>query len=264
MIPSPETEAQWRVFGEHLAALFQGAPALRSERGHAWLAVLTGEQHTDLNQAVLLPHATAKDGEELLALIAAADVPAVISVASEATDSAHTPLEAAGMERAPLSEPLMWCEIRPVPPMSSFDVRPVADACELAIAHRLCALGHGIDEAVVARVLAHGNDGSGCVATWIAWDGDEPISVVWLTLGDSIGVWEMMTPPEHRRRGAARAVLTSALARNWSPSTRGAFLWSSPAGRPLYESLGFRAVDEPAIWFTGGHQAAAEAIGQPI
>jgi hypothetical protein len=99
------------------------------------------------------------------------------------------------------------------------------------------------------------------VSTWIAWDGDEPISVVWLTHGDQIGVWEMMTPPVHRRRGAARAVLTVALTESWQPSTQGAFLWSTPAVRPLYQSLAFDVLDEPTVWATPGSDIGV-ALGQ--
>ena len=69
-------------------------------------------------------------------------------------------------------------------------------------------------------------------------------------LGDSlrlidreIGVWAMMTPARHRRRGGGRAVLTAALAASWRDDTAGAFLWSSPLGRPLYESVGFEAIE---------------------
>jgi hypothetical protein len=31
---------------------------------------------------------------------------------------------------------------------------------------------------------------------------------------------------------------------------------------PLYESLGFRTIDKPVIWYTAGHETAAAAIGQ--
>ena len=127
----------------------------------------------------------------------------------------------------------------------------------------ICAEGHAIDDQILARVLARDPSRDDDVSTWIAWEGDEPISVVWLTHGDGIGVWEMMTPPAHRQRGAARAVLTAALAQSWQPSVTGAFLWATPAGRPLYESLAFRALDEPTIWVTPGGEAGNLAVGQP-
>ena len=69
------------------------------------------------------------------------------------------------------------------------------------------------------------------VMAWLAYEGDEAISVVWATQGPRIGVWSMMTPPAHRRKGGGRAVLTCALEALWGPETEGAFLFSTPAGR---------------------------------
>ena len=71
----------------------------------------------------------------------------------------------------------------------------------------------------------------------------------------------MMTPPAHRGQGAGRAALTSALAASWSDDGSGAFLWSTPMGRPLYESLGFAALDECAIWVRGAEDDAFQALG---
>jgi len=93
--------------------------------------------------------------------------------------------------------------------------------------------------------------------------GEEPISVAWVTPGPRIGVWEMMTPARHRRKGAARAALTGALDAVWGDATEGAFLWSPPAGRPFYESVGFAPVDEAVSWTLGAEPEFLAAIGQP-
>jgi len=257
-----DQRALWATFRVHLANLFREAPGLRTAHDATWFAVLSGEYHPDLNQAVLQSEASGKDAEDLLAVIAEADVPAVVSVASTAEQTATAPLLRAGMITAPLPEPLMWCGA-PVSPFSSgFEVRSVESERDLQAAHQVCAEGHAIDLTVVSRVLARDLGPHSDVSTWIAWDGTEPVSVVWLTHGEEIGVWEMMTPPQHRRRGAARAALTVALSETWTRSTNGAFLWASPVGRRLYESLGFEPLDEPTIWFSPGQDAAAAAIGQ--
>jgi hypothetical protein len=120
-----------------------------------------------------------------------------------------------------------------------------------------------MDEGVAGRVLAGTAPPADDVSIWIAREGEQPISVVWLTHGDEIGIWLMATPHKNRGRGAARAALSGALAQSWQPATNGAFLWASPAGRPLYESLGFRPVDEAVVWVTPGQEAASQAIGQP-
>jgi GNAT superfamily N-acetyltransferase len=252
----------WSTYADHLGRLFHGAPSLIERRGDSWFAVLTQEPHTDVNQCVLASGARSADAERVLSLIREADVPAVVSVASDADKTVTAALARAEWKPGPLSEPLMWCQIRPAADRVRFAVSRVQSEGDLRTAIAICGQGHAIEEAILSRVLARDPSRENGVSTWLAWDGDEPISVVWLTHGDHIGVWEMMTPPEHRRRGAARSVLSVALAESWQSLTRGAFLWASPAGRPLYESFGFFALDEPTIWVTPGSDTGL-AIGQP-
>jgi hypothetical protein len=73
----------------------------------------------------------------------------------------------------------------------------------------------------------------------------------------------MMTPVAQRRKGGGRAVLTAALEALWGPDTEGAFLFSTPAGRPFYESVGFGAVDDATTWTSGASAEFLAAIGQP-
>ena len=73
-----------------------------------------------------------------------------------------------------------------------------------------------------------------------------------------------MTSPRHRRRGAARAVLTTALASHAAEGELGTFLWASPMGRPLYESLGFVPFDDVIPWIRGGTEEELAMIGASI
>ena len=114
----------------------------------------------------------------------------------------------------------MRCQTKPTVDRLPFAVSRVRSKAHLRTAISIASQGHAIDEAIVARVLARDPAGDDGVSAWIAWEGAEPISVAWLTDGDHIGAWSMMTPPVHRRRGAARAVLGTALAESWRPSTR--------------------------------------------
>ncbi len=105
---------------------------------------------------------------------------------------------------------------------------------------------------------------SGAARVWIAWDGAEPVSVIWIGRRDRwLGVMEMMTPERHQRRGAGRALMTRALAEEWSAETESALLIATPAGRRLYESIGFAAVDEILTRYRGLEDDVLDAIGQP-
>ena len=265
--PSPyhravDAAALWGTFADHAALVMSGGRAPARASGPGWFAVITGEDHPELNECALTSRATAADAEALVAAIAAAGVPALLSVASEADAGVEAPLVAAGFVRGPTPEPLMWCPARPGVRTGGLHVREVRTARDRDLAIGLIADAHAMDAASAGRELAPLPDPAGRVGAWLALDRGEPLSVVWTTAGPRIGVWEMMTPVRHRRRGAGRAVLTHALAQIWDAATEGAFLWSTPAGRTFYEAAGFTAVDEASSWTLGADPFVLAAIGQ--
>jgi GNAT superfamily N-acetyltransferase len=257
-----DADRLWLEFADHLARLYGPADAT-VERGPGWLAVLSREQHTDVNICVLLSDATPESSEALARFVEEAAVPGVVSTPTDLEDGVLEPLRRAGFVPEPLSEPLMWLDSRPLPSGDDFEVRRVRSREELALAIEIAAEGHGFERSMLTRILARTVHTDDDVATWIAWSGGEGASVAWLTAGPKIGVWQMNTPPRHRRRGAARATLVAALNELWDDGTEGAFLWASPAGRPLYERVGFVAVAERHVWVLGGDEAGSAAIGQP-
>jgi GNAT superfamily N-acetyltransferase len=156
----------------------------------------------------------------------------------------------------------MWCPARPPRATAGLRVEEVRAAPQRERALAIIAEAHLMAVEVADRALAPLPDPDGRVAAWLALDGDEPVSVVWATPGPRIGIWSMMTPAPHRRKGGARAVLTCALEALWGPDTEGAFLFSTPAGRPFYEAMGFTAVDETTTWTRGASAEFLAAIGQ--
>jgi hypothetical protein len=258
-----DAAALWATFAEHAPRVRPGGRAPARAAGNGWFAVLTGEAHPDLNECVLTSRATAADAADLVAFIAGAGVPALVSVASAAGADVTAPLAAAGFTRAPAREPLMWCPARPPRATGGLRVEEVRSAAGREEAVEVVAGAHRIEPGVAGRTLAPLPDPDGRVAAWLAYEGDEPISVVWATPGTRIGIWSMMTPVQHRRKGGARAVLTCALETLWGPDTEGAFLFSTPAGRPFYEAVGFTAVDDATTWTRGASADFLAAIGQP-
>jgi hypothetical protein len=256
-----DADALWLRFADHLARLYAPVdPTVGG--GPGWRAVLSRERHTDVNICVLLSAATRESSDELVRLVERADVPAVVSVPTELDDGALEPLRRAGFVREPLSEPLMWLDSPPSESAGDFEIRRVRKNEELSRAIDVAAEGHAFEPAMLSRILARTVQADEDVATWIAWAGEEAASVAWLTWGTSIGVWQMNTPARHRRRGAARQTLATALNEVWADETEGAFLWASPAGRPLYERVGFAALAERRVWVRGGDEAASIAVGQ--
>ena len=62
--------------------------------------------------------------------------------------------------------------------------------------------------------------------------------------GPLAGIWSMATPPELQRRGAGRAALLGAMRTARDSGARTFYLMATPEGKPLYDSVGFRTVEE--------------------
>ncbi|MDQ3822084.1 MAG: GNAT family N-acetyltransferase, partial [Actinomycetota bacterium] len=82
------------------------------------------------------------------------------------------------------------------------------------------------------------------LSIYLGYDGDEPVSTaVGYVEDDAVGVFNVATPPEHRRRGFG-ATLTARAARDgFAAGAQFAWLQSSPAGESVYRRMGFRQVD---------------------
>jgi len=249
----------WSSFARHLQLVYPGGRSRYVRGGPRWWAVVTGEEHPDLNLCGLTSEATARDARDMTETIAGLGVSCAATVSAALGDDVAAVLAAMGYERAPKREPLMWCDVPPSPSPTAFRIARAETPDDVAVAVAVAAEGHGIQG--LHQVIERHPGSDGPVTAWLAWDGDEAVSVVWLTMDREIGVFAMMTPARHRRRGAGRAVLTAALAATWDEDTTGALLWSSPMGRPLYESIGFRVVEECAIWMLGGTAELLAAIG---
>ena len=254
----------WATLGRHGARLYGGGSGFVGWASDRSFANLTGEPNLDLNIACLYGEATEADAESLLAIIDRVNAPTVVPVSPTVAPTVGRCLKAAGFVAVEATEAAMW---RPPVPVqvkgaSSFTVRRAESATDLAAAGRVLADAHGTAPDVIERVFGLDELQAGTISCWIAWDGDEPASTAWLTVGDGfVGVWEMMTSPRYRRRGAARAALTTGLAALAAETPEGAFLWASPDGRPLYVGLGFEVVEETTAWVRGGTAEELALIG---
>jgi hypothetical protein len=68
------------------------------------------------------------------------------------------------------------------------------------------------------------------------------------TVGPVVGIWGVHTVPEHRRKGAAMATVAHALNHHQRQGAAAFLLYATQMGRPLYEKLGFRSMEESAGW----------------
>jgi ribosomal protein S18 acetylase RimI-like enzyme len=79
-----------------------------------------------------------------------------------------------------------------------------------------------------------------------AVDGEVVTTAVGVTVGEFVGVFNVATPAEHRRRGYGAAMTALVI----EDGLRGGWAWlqSSPSGYRVYEALGFRTLERWLSW----------------
>jgi ribosomal protein S18 acetylase RimI-like enzyme len=97
-------------------------------------------------------------------------------------------------------------------------------------------------------------------------DGQPVTTGLGVTLGSRVGIFNIATLPEHRRRGYAAAITARAVEDGFDAGAKWSFLQSSEQGYKVYERLGFRTTEAWPCWIAGamrdpsnvqerGHQA---------
>ena len=260
MLPDDELTLAWDAFVGLALPFYTSGPGGEPLVGPGWFAALSHERSGELNVCGLTPTAAVGSAEALLEAIGS-DLPAIVFVSSHANPAAGQVLDLNGFDVVSVSEPLMRLSRRPEPAPTPLRIDR-ADVAAIEVAVALTAEAHHVDRRMVENTIRHAGL-LGEARVWIAWDGAEPVSVIWIGRRDRwLGVMEMMTPERHQRRGAGRALMTRALAEEWSAETESAVLVATPAGRRLYESIGFVAGDEIRTRHRGLADDVLDAIGQ--
>jgi GNAT superfamily N-acetyltransferase len=145
---------------------------------------------------------------------------------------------AAGIAR----EQGMVLDSRPAPMVADLDDLPFDEAAErrqtdFATVGRVNDLAYAYEQPKLAPAIAALPD------TLLAYcaDGDDSVAMAY-DVGTDTAVWFVATLPHARGKGLAAGILRRLLLDARERGQRTASLQASPAGRPLYERLGFRTV----------------------
>jgi len=138
-------------------------------------------------------------------------------------------------------------------PGSEFVTKRATEAREMSIFGELAASAFALDKAWLDRTYAAAALlDAPALGFYIAYRRDEPMSAVCTSgAGSTVGIWTMSTPPEKQRQGAGRAVLVAAMQDHLKRGAETFYLIATAAGKPLYDSLGFKTVDELSILLVG-------------
>jgi len=227
---------------------FGTSTKLWSDRRHEvepgrWLA-FSGESSVDYN--LILCHGS--DGAAALGRslddVKAAKVPALIAVAGEALGMTNV-LASAEWVCVGAQPFMVMTDIHGEPDPGARPLRP----SELPAAQAMIATAFDIAPAIAEIALPTARASDPKREAWGLFDNDELVSCVGVvTVDETVVIWSMATPPAHQRRGYGRRLLAASLAGARDAGATTSLLVASPAGAPLYQSVGYTVAEYWQVW----------------
>jgi ribosomal protein S18 acetylase RimI-like enzyme len=216
----------------------------RLEGKHSTRLLVTGLPMATMN-GVLTDGLEPDAGEvaEFARSMAGQDVPWCIQVRGEPAPAIAEIAESHGLIQRN-TVPLMVRKVaEPVPAPGPYTIRTV-DGRDSKVYAEALAAGFGAPMEVMAALAAPALLDAPWATAYLVENEGEPVSTGYgVRSGDHIGVFNIATPPRHRRRGYGRAVTEAILRDGRATGARFAFLQASDEGYSLYESMGFRTVE---------------------
>lgn len=215
---------------------------------------ISGAPMADFNMALIdaSPGDEARLGE-FVDQVERAGVPAIFMLSAASGRRLGPIAREHGLEEVGSAPLMALADPPPRPANPGFAVRRVTDERSLGVVADLVATAFSLDREWVGRTFCSTallEEPS--LSFFLASRQDEPYSAVTTTASRNVvGIWSMATAPDHQRQGAGRAALLAAIEHHRSLGARTFYLIATPAGKPLYDSVGFVTVDECPLWIAG-------------
>ncbi len=128
-------------------------------------------------------------------------------------------------------------------------IEPVEDEASLAVARSVAEAGFEVPAGTMAPLYTQAVIDVPGVTYYLGYAGGTPVSTaLGFVHGDTVGIFNVGTPPEHRRRGYGAAITLRAAHDGFARGADLAWLQASQAGEPVYRRLGFRAVSTYTLY----------------
>jgi N-acetylglutamate synthase len=215
---------------------------------------ITGGPTADFNMALI---DTGANGDEVIGdfvdQLTKAGVPAVFMVSSASAARLGSVAKKRGLEEVGTAPLMVLTAGAAFPQKSGYTVQRVSDEKALGDVADLVAAAFALDREWVGRTFCSAALlPAQAVSFFLASKDGEPYSAVTTTAsGADVGIWSMATSPNHLRQGAGRAALVAAIEHHRGLGATTFYLIATPSGKPLYDSLGFKTVEEFPMWVKG-------------
>jgi GNAT superfamily N-acetyltransferase len=208
--------------------------------------LLTGLPVPDFN-IVLVDTAEPTALSAALADVEAVGAPALIALAAEGAGQARA-LPVPWQVVAQM--PIMALELRATAePDARVRMATPQDAADVG---RVWADAYGFDLGVAVDAAELIVSAPVLSRTWLLEDAGHVVSAVVTThVEDTVSIWAMATPPQLARRGYGRALLSTVLTAAAEHGARLALLGATEAGYPLYESTGWKTIEQWTVAVSG-------------
>jgi ribosomal protein S18 acetylase RimI-like enzyme len=170
----------------------------------------------------------------------------LVFVAEEDSEPARSHAASAGMREAgtaPLMTLDLDCALAEAPARG---VERVVDAAGMEELCELVRAAYAIDGS--AGLRSDLPEVPGADAWLLREDGRAVAGLVATADPDLVAIWSMAVAPEHQRAGRGATLLRAVLGHHALEGVTVACLVATPAGEPLYRALGFRPIEQLAVW----------------
>ena len=245
-----ETAELMRLSGRAIAAVLAEAPGFEARLTRDCALALSGEPVADLNMMFVGDEPAAEQFMEgSLARAAERALPLLAVLAPQVGEVLTPAAERAGLIAAGTLPLMVLHAAAPVRLGKMCQVERALGPQAVQAAGDLVAAAFDLPRASVANALDASLTEVAGAEVYVALHDNAPMSAVTVTrAGSTAGVWCMATPPEHQGKGMGRALLTRVIDHFQRQGVDRFFLLATPAGRPLYESIGFDLVADCPAW----------------
>jgi GNAT superfamily N-acetyltransferase len=139
-------------------------------------------------------------------------------------------------------------ELRAIRDIAGLSIRELTPA-EAPLHAHIAALGFDAPEPLFAQLMTPQTLALTGVRTYVAEMDGQPVATgLGLSVAGTVGIFNVATPPEYRRRGYGAAITARAGLDGLENGADWGWLQSSPQGHQIYQRLGFSTVETWRCW----------------